>query len=779
MGNSHLNPVDSGDFVPFPKTILPPSEKGMKYTIQYAKAAYHNYANKGNSYFNNSTVDRFRSDRQYAEGNQPTGKYKDWFALEVDNKTGKRKGLDNLDYSIAPYAPKIVHSTIKLLTETTNKINVVFLDDFSLDEKKREKYKLQMYAENKEFLQGIDKQRGMQTPMPEYIPDDREELDIWAENGGIRLPLEVAMEQGLNYTFNYMAKWDKKISPQIKKDLISCGVAGCMDFKDPLTGQIDIRMMDPEFCILSGSAELDFSTSQYCGERRFLTILDVAQGYKNTTGKNIDEEVLQKIATEYQNKFSNSTFDQSNTSSYDTWMDIPLSKNQRKLAPYKVEVFDFVYLSIDKINDPVGKMEKQYHKSKNIHRKEKKNGKFQKDENGWYKMVKKKETVNVQVWRRGKWVVGTDFAYDYGKMYNQVLSDEYKPVKPFHFRRVNTKSIIEVIRPNLDQLQLAWLKLQNALAKARPAGVAIEKDALDKIKLGGEDYDPMKLIRLWGLEGVFVWGKNTGGVPEEYDSKTPFPFHELEGGMGRSLNEILSVISYHINMIQQNTGLNEIALASNPNPETGLGQSQIALTGATNAISNIYDAYKDIKESVAYNVALRLQVEAKENKNNKVYQKILGKEFWAELGKKDHPTINKLGVKVIDNPTAEQKQMIINMINMSLNGGRSGTPSLSPAEALYFWTKVEEGEPLMMIYLTLKKKERLAEKKADKKNTEMMQYQTQANQQFEQQKQQGKQQEINLDTKAGMAIQEQKYDLEDRNDALQLSREMATNKTQQ
>jgi hypothetical protein len=233
-----------------------------------------------------------------------------------------------------------------------------------------------------------------------------------------------------------------------------------------------------------------------------------------------------------------------------------------------------------------------------------------------------------------------------------------------------------------------------------------------------------------------------------------FPIQEHQGGMGRVFDELLSKIKMHISNIMTNTGLNEVALAQNPNPETTFGQSELAMAGANNSLANIYKAYKNVKEHMAYNVALYLEQLAREDKDSK-YAAIIGKKLWAALGDKRETPIRFQGIKIMDNPSEEEIQALY------LNIQKIAPGTVTGYDLFLIQSMVKEGKPLKAIAAIMEAKVRKREKEANEANKQMMENNSKQQQETIQLGTQGKIQETKAKTEGDLIIQEQKYKLEE------------------
>jgi hypothetical protein len=97
--------------------------------------------------------------------------------------------------------------------------------------------------------------------------------------------------------------------------------------------------------------------------------------------------------------------------------------------------------------------------------------------------------------------LGTDFLFDYGKKNNipKNIHDISKTNLSYSVCATNIldmmpKSMVDSCIGFADQLQLTHLKIQQAVAKAKPDGIIIDIEGLENVQLGkGGELQPLDL----------------------------------------------------------------------------------------------------------------------------------------------------------------------------------------------------------------------------------------------------------------------------------------------
>ena len=100
----------------------------------------------------------------------------------------------------------------------------------------------------------------------------------------------------------------------------------------------------------------------------------------------------------------------------------------------------------------------------------------------------------------GSYIVGTEMIYNYGLKKNipRNVHDitrarmSYSPIA-VNMRRLRPKSMVASVIGFADQLQITHLKIQQAIAKAKPDGLIIDVEGLENVQLGkGGDCSPLR-----------------------------------------------------------------------------------------------------------------------------------------------------------------------------------------------------------------------------------------------------------------------------------------------
>jgi hypothetical protein len=303
---------------------------------------------------------------------------------------------------------------------------------------------------------------------------------------------------------------------------------------------------------------------------------------------------------------------------------------------------------------------------------------------------KKTEKYDIKMVYKCKWIIDTDHGYDFGLQYDVPRPGKKEVELSYHLYKLPYRSLVSLCETHLHQMALAYYRLQNAIAMASPPGIAIEYTAISNMTLGANKLKPLELLKIRRQTGDLIYKATT----HKGNINTPGgrPIQELIGGIGPQLDEFIKVFETNLGFIRENTGINQIADASSPNPEQSVGGSEIALAATNNALRPIYSAYIDIKERTAKNISLRLQLLIKHNE---------------EAYKGYMPVIGRIGVQVISvgadtvdanyyikyeaKPTEKRKETIKQAAISAMSPDRDGIIGIELSDYLMIERLLESG----------------------------------------------------------------------------------------
>lgn len=675
---------------PFPNDEINPKEKNAEWSKKWCEAMYAAWVTDRTG-VPHSQLEELWTLRRYGAGNQDISKYQKIMLDESEGDTDK-EGYLNVNWEIFSVAPKFKYVVVGMFEQQDHNIVATAVDPSSSKLKEDAKFMKWFRSQFKDKLQQIEAGMGDIQNKSEYLPGSVEELELYTQMGGFKLAKEMEIEEGLNYTF-HISDW-AETKRKIINDFLDINKAAVKDYVDPYTRKVKTRYVDPLSYISQYSRHWDHRNSEYAGELIQETISNIR---KNT---NITEDELRNLAQFYNGRNSNS-----NISSW-TNDDLSISTGGWKYDNFLIDVMDAEWFSVNS----------KYYSNRTNER-----GDTLTYEEKWGKDVNNKkkttEIKNIKVVYKCKWIVGTDQVYDHGLQYDVPRPGKKEVELSFSFYQLPGRSLVSLMVQNLDNLQLTWLKLQNALAMSANAGIAVEYTAISNMKLGGNKLEPLELLTIRRDTGDLIYKSTTHrgvmNVPAGFR-----PVQELTGGMGPQLDEFIKIIDLNINLIRSLTGINQIADASTPNPEQSVGGSELAVAATNNALRPIYSGYIRLKEFTSRKCALRIQLLVKHDK--KAYEGYI-------------PVVGRVGVKTLSigaddidanyfikieaRPTELQKQEIRKAAIAAMQPSRDGHSAIEYPDYLLINRALDDGNMKFAEgYLSWKssksKKESLAKEKA-------------------------------------------------------------------
>ena len=700
----------------------------QKYCLKNSEYLYYTYLNDQSAIPISIYAD-FQTLRLYARGNQPVEKYLD--VLTPKNKGEKeRKSFMNISKDILPIIPKFRNVFLGMFNKIEHDVTVFAVNERADEAKNNYKFSICAEKELKAFHDEFEQKTGMsvrKTDMP-FVPETIAELDMYMSFGGFKLKEEIAIKMFLDETL-YISNW-KDIKTQIFEDAFDVGLISVKEYIEPVTKKIKGKYIDPQYLIAQYSRSNTFDNIRRAGNFEFYTISQLRE-----TGKFSEDELL-SIAQKYQGLLGNAQLNNF-LNQYDYY---------QVNGVYIYDLFKIIVLENEWFNDDTitsvsitnkyGNtnttiVDDDYSKKNNENRK-----------------VKKEKLRKVY---EAKWIVGSDIVFDYG------LKEDvaYPPKLSYHIYKIADKSAVSTIIPIADNMQLSWMRFQNAQSMARPAGVEINIDMLKNISMGGKGISEMDVLKIFNQMGHLLY---SGTTHHSKINNQGSPIKEMEGGLGRQLNEFITTFDFNLKMMQSILGINDVAAGENPRPGALVGTSEIAINATTNSLQPVYNAYISVKERFCRACVDRLQVLAKFG-DITIYDTSIGKVGTQVIviGKDINQYDYALRIEL--KPTDEDKKIILNAALESLKSKRQGGAGIKMSDFMFVKRQLQAGNSLYAeSYLAYKEEQ--SEKEKDKSAEKNMQQNSQIQQETEKMKQQIYAMQKQIDLQHDVALETKKTELE-------------------
>ncbi len=581
--NSNISQVAAESSV---KSFFLTEDSASKLSPESGKkiAEYINGMVRGtNSYFFQRN-NRIRRNRLWANGRVDI---KQMFSdrLEMNGKVN----YTNISWK----APSIISTTISRMIGSwmrrTEKIEVSAVDPISLGNKLDAEDMARFVFEQKEALAALEQASG--EPMvskDQFIAEDKDELDAWVAEFN-RLPEEIKYEMGVNNIIdaNGFFSTNKEL---LLKDSAEAGLVCTYTYMDEI-GQVHINWIKPENAIYSYSEFPDFRDTTFRGHIFSMKISDLRAKYSVQFGGKLTEEEIFKIAQtakEYQQ------LDKL------TWINDWNFMFVRPYDEWNVDCIRFEVKSVDK--KVFTKTVTKKNKSTLIN-----------------EGVPKKLDVNQNLIEDKKWniyegvfVIATQTMLKWGIKVNMIRPQDPKELGDVEFSYsfymyqnydMRNLAVPEKVEEPVEQMILARLKIQQLVAKMKPAGAAINVDAMQELDLGlASATKPLEVQKIWEQTGnLYYRGKDAEGNP------IPMPISELQNaGFIGQMQALINLYQFHFQVLKDELGNDPNLSQSAAQPRVSQGNIQASMQLSDDSSDYMYDAVTRVLEDTAKKVACLL-----------------------------------------------------------------------------------------------------------------------------------------------------------------------------
>lgn len=571
---------------PFPSDFVPQAAKVKAYWIKQAAEAAHSYSNL--NFLGNLDSERrkYIKLRKYAAGGYDNEKFKNIISGRGNTTTS------TFNLEIATPLPTIKENLVGQFENQGLKPKVKCLSPESqtqYDNKLRELKANLILATKAPQLErvGVDVKQKLSGKV---IIEDEEEMLLYMETD-FKDDYTSAMQAAIDYILeaNDLEYFRRKLY----EDLVVCG-KGCLKVSFDENYDIRIRHVDVVQHISDWVNTDNFKDAKYQGEYLQMTIDELAE----LSQDDLSEEDLINIARSVAGKDGNGDWVQSWGTKY-----YPASfTDSRPYGKFKVTVLDLEYKSVDTYL-----YEKKKAKGGGFYL-DRVKGKPKKDTQ---EIISKKLTNIYQ----GKWIVGTDYVFDYGlkeNMTREKINGNYSGDTDFSFvtfapdiRDMKNTSLIERLIGLADAYILTNLRAQSIISKARTQGIKIDVSMLGAITsaLGEKNITPRQLVDLMEQTSTYYYSS----VTENGDIlPNNTPIAEVPESPMMGLQTLAAHEQGILRAMEFATGV-PLSTIGAPPSDSLVGLQKVAAENRNNATRYINNAYKSILSRVCKVVTLMVQ----------------------------------------------------------------------------------------------------------------------------------------------------------------------------
>jgi len=635
-----------------------------------------------NRRWSNGTHDtRFAVDLIFGTSNDPTPESafdatgKDVRDINGQTPSSGRKAWANLDLSPVSVAPKIKTKINEHSRSMYYEMAVRAIDSFSIKTEESEKYKLWFYKENQKWVDSQMAAAGIGVSEPDFMPRNLDELELYAANGGIRVPYSIAMEDLIKHTFE-ISDWDKEVAEKVKDDLLTNGYAIIRERFDREINRVVVEYKDIAHSGMQFSSRKSFKNSEFGYDNDLIEISVIRQRL------GLSWEDASALARSYAGQYGNPTQDR--WENYNKQVGEG-SSSYASFDAFKIPVFSTEWIDIDneqylRFTDQFGRRrEKEYR------------GEVHDDETLMDNQIR--------YVRKCSWVVGTDYVFDWGKS-EYIAKDKFgMPRLSYRGVMLATTPIIVQIKPFLKGFQLAWIKAQHAIAQAIANGFAVDVGALKEISIGKDkSWDALEVLKFYKQSSFLLYKKNNS-LSGFGRSASP-PVIPINNSSHENIRAQFEAMSKELSLIETTSGISGISTGEQADPNVAKFNMQISVQGTNEIINNIVRAVTDLQEDVSVNVCYRIRQYCHLNKViADSYAEVIGETRMKAVldAEKNHVSY---GITIEAQDITEEKRNIMAMVQQFMAPNPDGSPS-NIAEGIHIMDMIHQRQNLRRIGMVL------------------------------------------------------------------------------
>ncbi len=554
---------------------------------------------------------RFILNRQYANGRIDMQRYMD--RLEMNGKFN----YVNLNWNCIKICNTIVGRLVGGWMKRSEKVSVTAVDPISAKQKQEQADNAEFVFENKEMLMHLQQESGVPlVPQDQLLAEDKDELDEWLLEFN-RTPEEIKYEIGANNILQANG-WFDTLKSKMLHDSAEVGLVGTCTYMND-EGEVVVEWVRPENMFYSYSEYDDLRDTKWRGRMSVMKISDLRKKYGKKNGGDLTEEQIFQIA---QTAKEYRMLDQLR------WMQ---QWNVSLIRPYdewNIDIMEFELKSLDDDTFTVTTTNKGTTLiTKGVFDKLKANQRVVKKQSyNIYRCVFATQSNTVLEWGIKENMIRPQDPKESG---NAEFSYSFYMPQNYDMRNV---AVPEKIEEPLDQMIIARLKIQQLVAKMKPAGAMINVDALQELDLGlGDVTKPLEVQKIYEQTGnLYYRGRDAEG------NAIPAPINELaNAGFVQQMQGLIALYQFHYQVLKDELGID-------PNLSQSIAAPRVTSQNAENAMvitdattEHYYEAYIRCMEDTAKKVACLLNASvthgAKKYRELLKQDEVAGRNFSTEI----------------------------------------------------------------------------------------------------------------------------------------------------
>lgn len=623
------------------KHNIDPKNKGFGWILNAARNIYNNGNGSMPPKFYYRGADRIKEIEDFSRGKQTISRYKKQNSPDRinDNSTG------TLDFSVFAIIPKYVDIAKSKLLQRQYEPVCNAIDPLSrteADEWYREQL-VKITAKQAMMQSGLDPNAISALAQNDDDPQTLEDLQLVKQFGykhKIALDAELVVAESFDYN-NY-----EKVRTRWVSDLINHGIAFVKPYLNG-NGQTMFRNVDLSRVFISYCEESDFADATHFGELIYVNASELVRYFT----PNQIKEICKSVA----NKYENPGVEYLNQEAFYDKFNIPVFDICFKSFNSKIFKDGFDELG-NKTFEQVGYENIDKIALNNIEGNE------------------KYTNINAETVYQTKWIVGTNYMYDWGEQKNKLVkqSSITKCKLPFvgeawNFYKMQYAGLTEKLIPLADEYQETQEKIQNLKRRMVPYIINIDLDGLEGVNFGkgGKKLTPPELIDLILTSNINLFrGKN---LVDKSGNATKSVSVDLTG-MAEELIALGNELKRLEDNIRSIAGLNEVTDGSAPPARMLTTGLNLANQATNNALYLISEADKRIMLQLADAIVLLSQMAISMGKTEGYVRKFGEDTVTSFKLSEDYP-LREMGISWIESPDPQQRQVLLAVIDKHIDQG--------------------------------------------------------------------------------------------------------------
>lgn len=695
-----------------------PKDKNEEWVQKYIRAAWNDYnANSGSTFYKER--DEFAMIRAYMRGDQDVQLYKT--SLIPDDRANEDLTYMRINWNILPIIPKFRRMIIQIIKNARYTPGIHAVDNLAQED--RDQY----YSDIAAKLVLIDELKKAGVDPAQLGLIDKTKVNDFDE---------LEMEMAYSYKDNTAKAMEiiikdifeknryEEIRDRLIGDIHDLGVAVAQDYVD-YDGEIRTRYVDPSNMIMQASDEPDLSDNEYRGEVRWMALSEIKN---RCSEKTLNSKAFKELEESFEN--------------------MPDEQNKENMEGNRRRV---LYVEMKSTNSNWYEVRTKDSGEKVFGNKS--GGRKNKEIfNGHFEMI-----------YSGYWVVDSEVYFDCG-----IQNDIKRPEDTLKEAQFSYNIYAPEIRSGrlyslgyhmitiADQIQIAYYKVQNAILKARPKGIAISAEALQAVPFGEGEITPEENLDLYNTAGSLIMRF----ADEDGNPINQAPIKDLVNGLGTEAEEYYNVIDRNIQLLREITGLNEVIDGSSPDPKMLKNVAAMAQNSANNSIKYIHDAERLLTDRVGTSLMNRI-MDSAQNGTLEYYVKAVGSNNIRTVKLGSEVYGRKMALYFEEEPSHEEKAELQQQIALALQPvGEAGYGQITLDDAVMIRNTDNLRQAWQYLSHRVKKNRERMEENARARIAANAQDQRQSNQLAEQEKRSTLEHEYNLKMSLMLAEKQKEYEIE-------------------